>query len=334
MISPWSRSASAAASSGPRLPLVHEVRPDNARHHVVGSRRAGRHDRGPRLEADRLLGLGLEDQPLPALVRRRLLRCQETGAHVGAGGAEGERRGEAAAVGYSAGREHGDRRDRVDHLRDEGDCAHAGCHTLATRLGALRYQDVDAELGGLAGLSDRVDLVDDLGPGGVRSLDERARVAKGEGDRGRLYLERCLEGVLVQGWDDVVDNERPGGECADPVDLREQTVACAEDRGKRADRSGLRNGGDQLGRAGRPDRSLQNRGLDVEQLTEGGADDRLLGSGTGLGYAASSRRAFSRGPKNADVESPRSKSDQLAPSASVRSMRSKLPRLPPRLSTK
>jgi hypothetical protein len=146
--------------------------------------------------------------------------------------------------------------------------ADSGRHPLAARLAALRDEDVDPALRGLARLGHGVDLVDDLGPGGVDAVHERPGIPQRERDRGRRLIQRRLERRLVDQRHDVIDDERPSCQRAHPRHLVANLIGGAEDGGHAAQPSGLRHGRDQLGRRRGPDRRLQHGHLEVEQPAE------------------------------------------------------------------
>ena len=86
---------------------------------------------------------------------------------------ERERRGDLRAVADAAGREHGNRRDLLDHLRPEHD--RADLAAVAATLATLGDDDVDAGVGVLAGLVRRTAQRRDLAAFGVDVLDHVGR---------------------------------------------------------------------------------------------------------------------------------------------------------------
>jgi hypothetical protein len=70
----------------------------------------------------------------------------------------------------------------------------------------------------------------------------------------------------------VVHDERSVGQRTHALDLSAQRVRRAEDAGDRPDRTGAGHRGHQLWRGRWPDRRLEDRGLDVEELAEGRAE--------------------------------------------------------------
>jgi hypothetical protein len=73
----------------------------------------------------------------------RLGGGEETCAHPGTGGAEGEHRGEPAPVSYSASGRHWNRRDRINYPGHERECRNRPPDVTA-RLPALRDDDIGA----------------------------------------------------------------------------------------------------------------------------------------------------------------------------------------------
>jgi hypothetical protein len=138
---------------------------------------------------------------------------------------------------------------------------------------------VHALLGGRPGLGHRVYLVENLGAGRLRAAHEVAGVAQRERHRGGGRLERDLERPLVQARNDVVHRERPVGQLAHPRDPGAQVVGRRVDRAEAAQPAGFGHGRDQLGRCGRPNRSLQDGSVDLEELAERGAEHGASSAG-------------------------------------------------------
>ena len=78
------------------------------------------------------------------------------------GGAEGQRRGQATAVGEPAGREHRDLHG-IEHLRQEN--GRRDRARVAATLATLHDQHVGAELGGFLCVAQRADRGDADEPG-------------------------------------------------------------------------------------------------------------------------------------------------------------------------
>jgi hypothetical protein len=133
------------------------------------------------LDLDRVLGAGLEQPALPLVRDRRLLGGEEACPELNALGAEAERGRETPSVGDPACRDDGHRRDCVDDLRQERECADLPAE--ATRLAALGDDHVHADLGGFPCLGDRVHLLDEACARLVRAGHELARVADREPER-------------------------------------------------------------------------------------------------------------------------------------------------------
>ena len=140
------------------------------------------------------------------LIPQRLAGRGEAGAHRDAGRTQCERRGQATAIGDAAGGDDRDRRDGVDHGRNEahGAARRAG---MAAGVAALRDDDVGARGGGFLGLRQRLHLADDLAAGVLDPAGERRGIAERQHHRRRSGVERHVErrGVLLQRPDDEAD---------------------------------------------------------------------------------------------------------------------------------
>jgi hypothetical protein len=157
---------------------------------------------------DRVGGGGTNQPTLPLRADRHLYRSQKAGPHRDALCTECQGSYEAAAVGDAARGDDWDAARNVDHLRHKHHRAYEAA--VATGLGALGDDDVDATLDRAARLIHVHDLLDPECAGAMGALDQFARVTHVVRDRGRLEGQGGVEGVWVEGAARVVDRERPG----------------------------------------------------------------------------------------------------------------------------
>ena len=212
--------------------------------------------------------VGLDDAALPLVGDAELGRGQEARAHAHALRAERERRGQPAAVGDPAGRDHGDVAGHVDHLRDEHHRRHPAAVTA--RLAALGDDDVGAGGDRLLGLAAVDDLLDPAGcrrrgrgrsgprvrPCGRRSRPERPRAWR---------RTRSSNGRLV--W--LIAN---GGRSARAAAATAPQLGHVRRPVPRLPSAPLRQRRGEVDLLPRPERGADDRRLDAEQSAEGRAE--------------------------------------------------------------
>ena len=169
------------------------------------------------------------------------------------------------------------RRDRIYCVHDLGDerhCSDAGRHALTAGLASLGDDDVYATLRRLARLAHRVHLMDHLGADVVRAFDQACRIAQGERNRRGLRVEGCLECVLVELRYDVIDDERRSvsfltASISAAIPSAEPKTAPRLPIAPASATAAMSSWGSR-----RPNRCLDDRGLDIEQVAQRGIDHR------------------------------------------------------------
>lgn len=213
-----------------------------------------------------------QDRAGDAWVDQRLGRRLEPATEQDARRAERQRRGDAAAVGDAAGREHGNVTRQVDDEGHEREQRAAAPRTMPAALGALRDDQVRSDVERPVHLV-QVDGLDDQR--GVRPADrwnERRRIAEREHDRGRLERQRVRDIGDVRAPAEEADAPRPRGPLGRESEFAGQPgplAATAADQAEPA-RTGHCCGQGATGRSAH--RCLGDRMGDAEQLGEPGRD--------------------------------------------------------------
>ena len=188
-----------------------------------------------------------------------------------AGRTERKGRRDAAAVGYAAGRQNGQRRDRVDDLRHQRHRAERAAH-MAAGFVALRDNQVEAGVRGAPCLVDRADHLDCQCAGVFHHADKAAAVAPEEG----YDADSVFEGDRQLLFDREAQHEiRAVRTVRQVVHRREQPPEvrwAAPSARQMADAARVGNGRGELGRCDRTDRSLKDRRdyADVRENLAGG----------------------------------------------------------------
>ena len=121
---------------------------------------------------------------------------------------------------------------------------------------------------GAGGLLHGVDLVDDEGPGGVRHLHHRRRVAPRGGDEGGARLQRRLERGAIEVRDHVVGGELPRSPRRDLGDQLPDLIRTAAQAADDAKAAGIADRSHKGRRRGRAHAGLEDRDVDAEELAE------------------------------------------------------------------
>ena len=126
-------------------------------------------------------------------IDQRLGRGLEPGPDQRPGGAEGQGGGHSPPVGDPAGGQHRRRCGQVHHDRHERQRGPPAPGAMPAALGALRHDDIGAEVHRLPGLLKVGDLDDQRRAGLADRVRERAGVAEGQHHRRRVVLQRVLD---------------------------------------------------------------------------------------------------------------------------------------------
>ena len=240
----------------------HRARPDQAGGDVGDFRKL------------RVVAVAVDDRLLEIRMQRRFDRGEKAGAEQDAVGAERQRGDETAAVRVAAGRQHRDRRHRVDH---HGEKRHAGHPAdMAAALGTLRDNNVGACLCRAFGFRHGAGHVGDQSARLVRAVEIRAQILLGLrpgklNDR-RPQFERGRNAVLARREQQKIEPERfvglppdAGGAFDDLLGLELIAAECAE-------AAGVGHRRNQFGRRCRPHAAQRHGVLDLQQIADWGFD--------------------------------------------------------------